>query len=609
MLYQVFSLLGLLLLVGISLFLLYVAVRLTRSRVAAKISLRNLTRQFRRNLLLGIGIALGMCILVMTTSFTNGLTDILFNRLMVYMTGHIAVEARESTSVNTSVIRDTPRVIKAIRDNVPGVTQIRENVATFSRGIGNGKSGFFMLVGIPPGSRFAADLNMEAGNADDVFRKDVYPGLVLYKTAARDLNVGLNDIVKMKFETVYKQAQFANFKIVGIIRSENLFMDVAAFVDGEELRTLMNLKPEECLGLTVITDHPEDARRLISEADALFASLEPRAAGVRAGLTAGARETDADVFALKIATSASAKSLAATGLVFTAGSLEELAADEKGVVLSENAAAALGVGPGAKVRYSYTPSYAPDRVERELVVTGIVKTPDGFRDATALVHEALFYDTFFWNLPQVPAKVGQDAPLFNALLPEWELLPRTADSMAYLKKYQALTKSDWAGTRMDVSTMFETGSMIVDLQAGLNAVSVTAVAILFVVIVIGVVNTMRMSIRDRTREIGTVRAIGMQKHDVKSVFVFEILFLGLAACVVGALIGFGLMALIGSVSFDLGDNPFSMFFVDRHLHFVPTAASVYVIFGVILMMTYFIAFMTARRAAKMRAADALRHYE
>ena len=89
-------------------------------KVVVKIAFRNLVRQFRRNLLLGIGIAVSMCILVVTASFTNGLTDILFNKIMVYMTGHISVQEYSYTTRRSDVIRDTPRFIEPVKKNVRG---------------------------------------------------------------------------------------------------------------------------------------------------------------------------------------------------------------------------------------------------------------------------------------------------------------------------------------------------------------------------------------------------------------------------------------------------------------------------------------------------------
>jgi len=120
---------------------------------------------------------------------------------------------------------------------------------------------------------------------------------------------------------------------------------------------------------------------------------------------------------------------------------------------------------------------------------------------------------------------------------------------------------------------------------------------------------MRMSIRERTREIGTTRAIGMQRNDVRSVFVMEIVILTVFACVAGILLAYGLMALLASATIDLKDNPFSMFFVNKHLYFFPTARSIIANFIVIVLAAFLIAFFTARRASRLRVADALRHYE
>jgi ABC-type antimicrobial peptide transport system permease subunit len=252
---------------------------------------------------------------------------------------------------------------------------------------------------------------------------------------------------------------------------------------------------------------------------------------------------------------------------------------------------------------------SPEPVDQQFVVTGIVKPVAQFADATAFVHEDAFYKTYFWNLPKTPAVAPAGTPFFGALLPEWEQLERSPNTDAATKKMRALNREAWKGARVDVQTMFENASVVIDLQRGLNMVSVIAVLVLFFVILIGVVNTMRMSIRERTREIGTNRAIGMQRNDVRSVFVLEIVFLAVFACVIGTILGFGVMALLQTLTFDLKDNPFSMFFVNKHLYFFPTAGAIIGNFVIIVLVSYVIAFFTARRASRLRVADALRHYE
>jgi ABC-type lipoprotein release transport system permease subunit len=591
-------------------FIRFLASKIRNFAVVAKISFRNLVRQFRRNLLLGICIAVSICVLIVTMSFTNGMTDIIFNKIMVYMTGHIRVQEYEYTSRRSDVIRDKQRFKDAIVKSVDGIKSIDEDVSAFGRILGNGKTGMVALVGIAKDADFYTDTMLEEGSPKDMFKKDVFPGIILYKNAAKDLNVRMNDVVTVRFETVYGQAQAPKFKVVGLIPSENMFMDVAAFVDMETLRGLLNMKPNECQGFNIVVKYPGDTKKVIAEANKLYDELAPGAAGVKAELSAGHRRAAADVFALKLSTDPVALKIATDDLRFVQGGIQALALEKDGVVLTEPLARSLGAGFGTRIVYRYAPKNSPEQpVEAELVVKGVVKPVAGFEDSTAFAHEDAFYKTYFWNIPERPAAASRDAPLSKALLMEWDRLERSPTTDDYRKKMQRLNRDTWKGARLDVMTMYETASAMIDFQKGLNIVSLVAVLVLFFVILIGVVNTMRMSIRERTREIGTNRAIGMQRSDVRSVFVLEILFLAAVSCVVGILAAYGLMAALSTLTFDLKDNPFSMFFVKKHLYFVPTAATVIVNFVIITAVAYFIAFFTARRAAKLRVADALRHYE
>ena len=583
--------------------------RMRSLRVVSKIAFRNLIRQFRRNVLLSAGIAVGMCILVVTSSFTSGLTDILFNKMLVYMSGHIKVVMDEYTSRRSDVIRDTDRFIKAIKENVDGVKEIDQSVTAFGRVVGNGRTGLAALVGIARDSNFYKDTDLESGNVRDIYKPDIFPGILLYKNAARELNVGVNDIVTVRFQTVYGQSQAPKYKVVGLIPSSNMFMDVAAFVDRETLRSQLQMKPNESLGLQIVTTYPQDAQKVIAQANKLQKALTPGAAGVKAVLRAPGQQAPADVFALRVETSPDALALARDNLQFIKGDIRGLLKEKAGIILTQPLAGSLGADIGTRIDYRYTPRDAPDPVDMQLVVTGIVKPVAPFADATAFVHEDSFYKTYFWNIPKDPAQAAADAPLFKALLPEWELLARSKNTDEAQKKMRLLNRDAWKGARVDVQTMFENASAVVDLQKGLNTISIVAVLVLFFVILIGVVNTMRMSIRERTREIGTNRAIGMQRSDVRSVFVLEIVFLAVFACIAGIAVSYGVMALLGVPTFDLKDNPFSMFFVNKHLYFVPTVGAIIVNFLIIVIVSFLIAFFTARRAAKLRVADALRHFE
>jgi putative ABC transport system permease protein len=72
-------------------------------------------------------------------------------------------------------------------------------------------------------------------------------------------------------------------------------------------------------------------------------------------------------------------------------------------------------------------------------------------------------------------------------------------------------------------------------------------AIRFLAMVVGgivVTNTMIMSIYERTREIGTLRAVGWQRRRILSQILQESLYLCLLAAILGALLGVVLLTLI-----------------------------------------------------------------
>jgi len=81
-----------------------------------------------------------------------------------------------------------------------------------------------------------------------------------------------------------------------------------------------------------------------------------------------------------------------------------------------------------------------------------------------------------------------------------------------------------------------------------NETSLTILSLfLFAAASVGIVNAMLMSVHERTREIGTIRAMGMRRAGVVRLFLFEGLALGVVAAVLGVLGGGALVLYWGSV--------------------------------------------------------------
>ena len=137
------------------------------------------------------------------------------------------------------------------------------------------------------------------------------------------------------------------------------------------------------------------------------------------------------------------------------------------------------------------------------------------------------------------------------------------------------------------------------IDQGLEYANAVVWAVSFLALVIGglvVANTMWMSVSQRTREIGVLRAVGWSRRSVMGMILLEAAGIGLIACPLGSILGVGL-ALLTTIMPNAGQ------FVDP----VFTAPTFLQAFGVALLLSVVGAAMPAVRAANISPVEALRH--
>jgi putative ABC transport system permease protein len=88
--------------------------------------------------------------------------------------------------------------------------------------------------------------------------------------------------------------------------------------------------------------------------------------------------------------------------------------------------------------------------------------------------------------------------------------------------------------------------MIAEVTGTIEAVLGGIAAISLVVAGVGIVNTMTVSVSERTKEIGTMKAVGAKNSDVMMIFLAESSYTGLAGGFLGAAFGFVLGIVIGN---------------------------------------------------------------
>ncbi|MDI9484093.1 MAG: FtsX-like permease family protein [Bacillota bacterium] len=162
----------------------------------------------------------------------------------------------------------------------------------------------------------------------------------------------------------------------------------------------------------------------------------------------------------------------------------------------------------------------------------------------------------------------------------------------------------WEGTRyqvMNINQIMEAVELVVGV---LNRVGLVIFLILLVVTMVGITNTFRMIMIERTKEIGTMRAFGMQQKQVKRIFLWEAVLLGLLGCLGGLVIA-GVIALaVGSVS--LNTDPSLQFFLNNgRITFSLPLQDVAVNVALVILTSLLAAYWPARAAAKMSPMKAL----
>ncbi len=118
----------------------------------------------------------------------------------------------------------------------------------------------------------------------------------------------------------------------------------------------------------------------------------------------------------------------------------------------------------------------------------------------------------------------------------------------------------------------------------------------------GIINTLLMSVQERTREIGLMKAMGMGGGKVYALFSLEAIFIGFLGSAIGALAAIGLGSLLSNVLADtvLSDLP--------GLHIMQfDPGSVALIIAVVMLIAFLAGTLPARRAARQNPIDALRY--
>ncbi|KDA04993.1 ABC transporter permease [Microbacterium sp. CH12i] len=174
--------------------------------------------------------------------------------------------------------------------------------------------------------------------------------------------------------------------------------------------------------------------------------------------------------------------------------------------------------------------------------------------------------------------------------------PNASDEQVSAIKADLADQGFQAQTTEDQIGAFQT--VISGIIGVLNAFAVIAL----IAAGFGIVNTLLMSVQERTREIGLMKAMGMSSSKVFGLFSWEAVFIGF----LGSAIGAGVAILAGSAISSALANSLLSGLPGLHIMLFEPASIITVIL-VVMLIAFLAGTLPARRAAKQNPIDALRY--
>jgi ABC-type lipoprotein release transport system permease subunit len=206
-----------------------------------------------------------------------------------------------------------------------------------------------------------------------------------------------------------------------------------------------------------------------------------------------------------------------------------------------------------------------------------------------------------------PADAARVAARLRTALTDQGFRVMDPDPQPYwMKLMQTVPSEDWTGQKLDVTTADDEMGQFKQFILALRVVTGLLVIILMVVVVIGILNTLAIAIRERTREIGTLRAIGMQRRKVLWLFVLETALLGLLGTAAGALAASAIAGAINAAGIALPEAV-QVFLAQERLRFLLDPRAIAGDVLLLAAITVVAAVFPARRAARLRPVTAMHH--
>ncbi|MDD5581178.1 MAG: FtsX-like permease family protein [Methylobacter sp.] len=160
------------------------------------------------------------------------------------------------------------------------------------------------------------------------------------------------------------------------------------------------------------------------------------------------------------------------------------------------------------------------------------------------------------------------------------------------------------GLKLDIKTWNELSPFYTKVKQMFDVIFMFTFLIVFTIVVMSVINTVGMAIMERTREIGTLRALGLKRRGVIGLFAIESMLLGFFGSLLGMIITLSVWWGI-KIMEPTWIPPQITSRIPLEIYLVPN----YMLYSVLLLvlLSLIAACLPARKAGRMEIVSALGH--
>jgi putative ABC transport system permease protein len=307
-------------------------------------------------------------------------------------------------------------------------------------------------------------------------------------------------------------------------------------------------------------------------------------------------------------------------LVLTEGTIEGIE-DSNNIILSQDAFDDLNVNLGDEVIFSFQTVSGQENVSHYTII-GVAQSNsligvssnyvaiDGLNEIIGLQkgeYQSLTIElNDANNMLAVQNTIETSIENNGGTLP----LPQEDEDGGFMAARMSMFTTDvnqeWEGTRFTISNLGDYTEAIISILNIINVIAYVIFFIMLVITMIGLINTFRLIMNERVLEIGTMRAMGMQKKDVKKLFNIEGILIALKGVPYGLIAELVITRLAYFIPINSSKGAISLILKDNHLYFPINIGFIAFVAVLVTLISLFAVSRPVNNALKKSVADELR---